>query len=218
MVINVSVKLPDDTAREGAQLARDFGATLGEGWSALVGIASDRLVYARSVSRLRLVDKFKEECKRRGIDGSGREVAPAFLVPLIEAASLETDDDLQNVWSVMLANAVDAGSDIEMRTAYVSMLSQMTHLDVTILSALDVVSKEHPETRQLATDLLPNAVGLGHSPGIGAAVREDVQVSLANLSRLGCLHPAMTYGGLSFQSVTLTALGRAFVRACSPKG
>lgn len=49
------------------------------------------------------------------------------------------------------------------------------------------------------------------------AVSHEVAVSLGNLRRLGCLDFTQTAdGGYTEEIVTLTVLGRAFVRACQP--
>jgi hypothetical protein len=205
--------------RELTRLAKEFGATLSPAWKPLVGIIGDTFESIRAERRFRFIKSFRHKCKELGFSRPQKDVDPKFLFPLLEQAIMETDDDLQDVWATMLANAADAGNGSEMRTAYIGMLSQMTRFDVKILSALDGVAKVHPEAQYLVTGSLPEVVGTGLPESGGSTgdpiIREDVEISLANLSRLGCLLPLSTYGGLSYRAVTLTKLGKAFVAACS---
>ena len=106
--------------------------------------------------------------------------------------------------------------ETEMRTAFVGMLHEMTRFDVMLLAKM-ASAPEPPagEWSFLATHLLPDDVTL-QTGGKLITPRKDVEISLGNLGRLGCLTPAATAGGFdSFAMVRLTELGRAFVKACS---
>ena len=79
----------------------------------------------------------------------------------------------------MLANAADAGSSKEMRTAFVGMLSQMTRFDVTILATLVRASDTHPDAPYIITDQLPDAVRIGPHQDSSVEFRDDVEISLS---------------------------------------
>jgi hypothetical protein len=51
-------------------------------------------------------------------------------VPLLENATLEEDEDLQDIWARLLVNSADASSGIEPRRAFSAGLAEMCLLDV----------------------------------------------------------------------------------------
>jgi hypothetical protein len=200
-------------AKEGFQTARELGRFLAPAFRPLVGVAADHFEIWRAERQVRLYERFMGFLRERGLDGPSRVVAPDFLLPLIERGSIVGEDDLQNVWAIMLANAADADSGVEMRTAYVSMLGEMTHLDVVILAKLSAEGLETEFKGFLPTSMLPEMVG---DDGKNKIPTGEVAVSLANLGRLACIHPTTGAGGwFAFGRVTITALGRAFVTACT---
>lgn len=117
---------------------------------------------------------------------------------------------------MMLANASDASSDIERRTAFIGMLAEMTRFDVLILSRLHAATPSDPWVF-LETHKLPDTAIVADQSGREIRPpRRDVEVSLGNLSRLGCLNPISTVAGyVNFGAVKLTELGVSFIKACS---
>jgi hypothetical protein len=71
-----------------------------------LGLIADRLAYLRLRQALSLRDKIIDELKRRGVR-QPKQVAPKFLIPLLEAATLEEDEDLHTRYATLLANARD---------------------------------------------------------------------------------------------------------------
>ena len=70
------------------------------------------------------------------MSGPTRKIPLNIGVPLIENATLEEDDDLQEVWARLLVNSGDASSGTELRRAFVSVLAEMTSLDVQNLAQI----------------------------------------------------------------------------------
>lgn len=69
----------------------------------------------------------------------GREpqpVEPKLLVPLVQAAALETDELLAEKWAVLLANAADPEKRIAVQPGFVEVLRQLTPTDALVLDAL----------------------------------------------------------------------------------
>jgi hypothetical protein len=60
----------------------------------LVGAIGDLLEVWRAERRVRLAEGYQAFLRRRGLSAPTREVTPAFLLPLLERASIEADDDL----------------------------------------------------------------------------------------------------------------------------
>ena len=148
----------------------------------------------------------------RGLVGATRSIAPAFLLPLLERASIEGADDLQDVWAMMLANATDADCRTEMRSAFVAMLGEMTHLDVVILAKLASAYNDPAFPHGLPTSMLPDEIGHG---GDAQLLIGPVGISLYNLARFGCIEAIPAMGGMSYGQVWVTVLGKAFVAACT---
>lgn len=69
----------------------------------------------------------------------GREpqpVEPKVLVPLVQAAALETDEALADKWAALLANAADPASTLIITPIYVDILRQLTPQEANLLTFL----------------------------------------------------------------------------------
>lgn len=82
--------------------------------------------FRRWENHLKLYDRAEKLLRERGLDGPSREVPAKFALPLVTYATLEEDEELQDIWAQMLANAPDASSNIELRTAYIDILKDLT--------------------------------------------------------------------------------------------
>jgi hypothetical protein len=206
-----------DTATEAIKAGRDLLSLISDPLRELAGIATDTLKVTRFKRQLRLTDQVKLLLREHGLNAPLRVLPPNFVIPLVEFASLEEDDDLQDIWALMLVNAADASSRAERRTAFVSMLKDMTAFDVMILAK---IAKIAPSTSDGAVYTLnfPDSDDQADSGRRPAVLGNEVAVSLGNLARLGCINPNASYGGrLLYSHVTLTELGAAFVTACTSR-
>jgi hypothetical protein len=214
-----AVKEVSETGGKLVDAATSFGAVIKGPIAEMVGILEDRVRFARWERQLALADKAQKIMHARGIARPTRELPLNFALPLLTAAVLEENDDLQETWAKLLVNAGDASTSIELRTAFVEILRGMSAFDVRNLSKLAeatlAASGEGP--RYLGTMDLPHSAevypgGLGGDPKISS----EVSISLANLNRLGCIVPTSGFGGgVNFFLVTVTDLGLALYRACS---
>jgi Abortive infection alpha len=84
----------------------------------------------------RLSRSVAEAAAKRGLGGPTKDAPVSVLYPLIEAATLEDDDELRKMWAEMLLNAIDANSTAEVRRAYVSILQDCKPLDAKVLATL----------------------------------------------------------------------------------
>ena len=158
-----------------------------------------------------------------------RECALKIGIPLLEAASLEDNTELRDIWASLLANALNPNFCEEIRTGYIDIAKNLSPLDVRILefmrSANEFTMPKTYEERTYITNLLYAKI-------------DDIEVSLDNLKRLQLVDnirsasevqneappledelegssitlnvPLMSEGAYRF-----TALGRAFMNACS---
>lgn len=149
-----------------------------------------------------------------------RAISEKFGLMYLQSAPAEDDPSLQSLWAKLLANALDPSFDEELRTAYMSIIKELSPLDVRILI----------EIRKDYGFNLPNNVKaykqLNMDSRLNASFGEAL-VSIDNLLRLclikttsEVLVPAGAFFGSGEESVlqqtapVLSALGEAFVRAC----
>lgn len=205
-------------AIDGAREAGGFIAKFIQGsLEAGLGIFEDKLKYMRWERQLRLMQRAEEFLKLSGMATPTRPVPMKLAIPILQGASLEEDDDLQDRWAALLVNAANAEFEGEVRRSYVSILEQLTPLDAHILDVLYSLSFEDGKRNGLVTEDLPDKV---HDAGKGihnfTLPSEEVIISLSNLVRLGCLRTHMVMGGAEiFERVYPTIAGRAFVHACT---
>lgn len=181
----------------------------------IVGAGANSLKAWRFKRQIRLAEQVQAYLLVKGLQKPSREIPLNFSLPLIERASLEESDELQDVWARMLANAGDAASRTERRTAFIHMLEDMTAFDVMILAK---VAGAAPLTTDglVFTANLPQSIDQKDTGRRPAEPRKDVAISLGNLVRLGCLSNIPTHGGpLNFLHVRITELGNAFIAACT---
>ena len=206
------------TGSEALAVAEKVGAFLSaivEGpLEQLSGIVTDRLKYVRWERSVRLVDRAQAFMDQRGGRMVPRQVPLNVAIPVFEAASLEEDDHLQDVWAALLVNAADASSGVEIKRAFVSILQDFSAMEVQLLQA---IYDAPGETGVVWTSGLPDCYAGPDEDSENPKLPEvPVQIGLWQLMRLGCITEGGTWGSIAgIQGVRITALGRALVEACS---
>jgi predicted transcriptional regulator len=69
-------------------------------------------------------------------------VPPRLFLPMLEAASIENDEDLHTRWAALLANAASAPDSVH--PSYIEVLKQLTPVEARLLDALYKVAKGQP--------------------------------------------------------------------------
>lgn len=153
----------------------------------------------------------------------GRKATPVeekILFPLVEAASLETDETLMEMWAALLANAADPRTRMEITTSFVEILRQLGKAEVKIIQRLD----ENLQNQKAGK--VP-AIRLGSFASSLSMSEELFEVTVDNLLRLRlCELPPTKYeitrdGNLaqydpSKEKVEFTMLGLAFLATITP--
>jgi hypothetical protein len=98
------------------------------------GMITDRLKYARWERQQRLIERANKYIEEKKIEKELRAVPPKVALPIIENASLEDNNELQDIWAYFLASAVDPNFDGGLRTAYIDIIKQLEVIDVHILN------------------------------------------------------------------------------------
>ena len=159
----------------------------------------------------------------------GREpqpVEPKLLLPLVQAASLETDPTLAEKWAALLANAADPAQRVAVQPGFAEVLRQLTPTDARVLdiaASLEISPKGVVPNYASTHALLPKAAPL---------LKQELEVVIGNLTRLGVCLSASMQGvdsdswlaprsryraiGPGFDYLQLTPFGKAFLAAVTP--
>jgi len=187
-----------------------------------VGIVADRLKFFRWQRQMRLIDEVNRELAARNVVQI-RPVAPKLGLPLLEAASLEEDDELQDLWIRLLANAMDPSFHGDLRYSYLEILKSLTPLDAKFLNVFYTALKNDPNIDlNTITEYALTKEQLCQELNISLAA---YYLSIYNLFRVQCMAPAIIRKGMHIgddpitiykgaDAVVMTPLGRSFVEAC----
>lgn len=201
----------------GGFVAKMIGGALDTG----IGIWHDRLKYSRWERQVRLMrraDEFLASCQ---IVRPVRALPLSFAVPLLQAATLEENDDLQDMWAKLLVNGLTGENGEDVRRANIDILQSLSPFDAAILSKIysvvtdtafsnSVLTYELPYTVTLSSTLTRDVLAQAQEPD------DEVKLALANLNRLGCISLGTTWDGNQiFKDVFQTILGRKFIEACT---
>src|SRR5258708_1288152 len=143
---------------------------------------------------------------------------------MITQASLEEEDELQDLWARLTANAMDPNFKLELRYAYLEIIKSLNPLDVKMLSFFYDALKKDPNVKfEQVTDYSLKKEQICTGLGIS---ENEYNLSIYNLFRVQCLAPAvMESTGIMFgeepttifkgaKAVTMTPLGVNLVKAC----
>ena len=209
----------------GSFLAKVFGVPIEDA----VGIVGDQLKCLRWKRQNRLVDKVNEYLEKKGITIL-RPISQKFAIPFILNASLEEDDDLQDIWCRLIANALDSKFKSEIRFAYIDIIKNLNSLDAKVLKfAYDEVSGKIsvPHDEPIKIYMTKMIVDLKNINKYLDVSEEELTISYNNLIRVQCLKLVSSLNPLLIEEgermplmlsdpmhVTLTPLGIAFIEAC----
>lgn len=213
-VAKASGKAVDGIREFGGFIARFTAGTIEQG----VGIFEDKLKYYRWENQVRLMVRANRFLKDNGLTAPTRPIPLKFAIPLLEAASLEDDNYLQDLWTKLLVNAANIDSGVDLRNSYIDILKNLTPLEAHILEKIYSQPYEIMQHNGIVTEDLPDHIKVGEETKIMQAKepKKEIQLALANLSRLGCINPGRTLGGGEiFSIINPTLLGKYFIEACT---
>jgi hypothetical protein len=214
-VAKTTGKALDAGEKFGGFISRFIAGPLEQG----MGIFEDKLKYMRRERQVRLMQRADQLLKEIGLPQPTRPIPLKLAVPLLEAASLEDDDYLQDLWARLLVNAGNGGSRVNLQRAYIAILEQLTSFEAAILQKIYSLPYEETRHEGIEIGMLPQEVAVGRDDGKEGDLpepTEDVKLALANIARLGCIVIQKSWGGGElFKKVNPTLLGRSFVEACT---
>ena len=158
-----------------AELANDvFGSAAKEG----MGILKDHLELVRWQRRNRLADRYFEIKKERQHLGKPCEIPPNFALRVIEEASIEEDDELQDIWIRLLDSAGKEETSKTLRRAFVDIVKQLEPFDAKVLEIVYNLCITRWDARSSSLKLIDeslNSSNAGFNPLIISITQTEVK-------------------------------------------
>lgn len=207
--------------KKGMEMGHDMGkfiaplikGTIEQG----IGIFEDKLKYIRWERQQRLIMRSKEVLEELSVTEIENPIPLKFAVPLLEGATLEDDDNIQDLWINLMINSV-TNKKIELKRVYLDILERITPLEAKIISEVYKLPFDENRHQRFATDHLPDYIYYCENGKERNIVLKDenVELALMNLARIGCVSPTSTIGGGElFTIINMTLLGAKFYDACT---
>src|SRR4051794_22266706 len=125
-VIAQTLKMP---AEINGLLQKLFGPAFEEAG----GIYGDKIRVYRMERQIELLEKTKKILNDHNL--TPKAVNLKVLLPLMEAATLEDNSDMQARWAALLASAADDADDDSLHNTFVEIMKQLTPTDAFIIDA-----------------------------------------------------------------------------------
>jgi hypothetical protein len=201
---------------------------IGEPVECAVGMISDKLRFMRWERQVRMVDKCEEIIIKRKIEGKLRPVPPKLALPIMENASLEENDQLQDLWANLLTSALDPSFNGLLRSAFIDIIKQLEVVDAHILHFLYTNYQAAIKSKEVLENESPSNIGWSKEEIIETLIISlpIYYDSVDNLMRVRCVSSlVLICNGIKAgkESMTidkghdvicLTSLGKSFVEAC----
>ncbi|MES9851102.1 MAG: Abi-alpha family protein [Candidatus Thiodiazotropha sp. L084R] len=221
------------------KLGEFIAKAIGEPVEEASGLLADRIRFMRWEQQIRLVDRCKEIARNRGIEGKETPAPTKSVLPLLEAASLESEPELEELWAQLLTSYVDPQLP-SVRTGYVEIVKQLEAVDANILKICYNQYKNKLEGYMNRLTIFASPVRRGPTTfGIQKSAilaeididDETYETAVDNLVRVNCLSHFIDEEYLSLDTeedsidtnvsvvyeyhvVCMTSLGLGFAKAC----
>ena len=205
---------------EAVKESKEFLSKL-TGFAGEVGLlAQDTVKSWRFRNQVNILIKTRDFISKKNIDPRG--VSLKVLVPLLENGSLEEEEDMQNRWVALLANAANPEFKEEIRPSFIEILKELSPIEALILDTIvDIINKE-----SISGEIWSSRGVAGFDIEIEFNLSNiEFEAAIDNLYRLRLCQPPST--GLNFvdkknhkfqlQSkdiICITGFGHLFVKAC----
>ena len=206
-------KAIDASEKFGGFISRFISGSFEQG----IGIFEDKLKYMRWERQQRLMRRAEDFMASQGLKEPTKPISLKLAIPLLQAASLEEDNHLQDLWAKLLVNAVNISKGLDLKRVYIDILERLTPIEVRILERIYSLPFEETQYSGILTVNLPEEVSIADDESREEGQPADeVKLALSSLSMLNCLYlPRSVGGGEIFTWVNPTLLGKNFVEACT---
>jgi len=209
-----------------AKLGGFFAKVLGEPFQDAVGLLGDRLKLYRYQNQVVIMDKVNKTLDERGVSKT-KPIPPKFAIPIMEYASLEEDESLQDMWCNLIANSLDPARNFELKYVYIDIIKSLTPLDAKILRYINSSINNEVSGKVGVINMRDIQVGYyeicKEFPNVGWYINSSIR----NLMRVHCiddmtlseefedvLYCRNTREGRRVQTFAVTTLGMDFISSC----
>lgn len=131
----IVTKSASDLSKAAKEGGKSFlSAVLRPPGEALGGIYADQLNERRHANLIKIAARAQHRLQVAGV--TAKQVPLSIIHPALEAASLEENENLQDLWANLLANAADPRGINTVSASFPGMLRELSARDVTFLDAL----------------------------------------------------------------------------------
>jgi Abortive infection alpha len=189
-----------------------LGGVFGPASQELGQMFSDQMKFWRFKNAVRILEKAQSIANERGLKPEQiRAMGFGEGVLLLEAASMEEHETVQDLWARLMANAVDPKSSIRVEKIYIDVLKSLSSREVVFLELLERIEQERGAgltintVQEFRTKMSFVAEGKWRR-----FPTEERAMSIQNLMRLRCVtvsdSPIDTFN--LFEQVSEDGLGR----------
>jgi Abortive infection alpha len=211
-VAKASVELREIVEQVGVFIGQIIGPPARE----LSGLVTDQIAFRRRLNVVSMQQRFEEVLAARGVDRF-QSLPLSIGYPLIEAASVEDDPVISDMFANLLASFVDGDRGRYISKQFIEALRNITPYEAALLKAIAMAPEKSKLNGALYTYNLPESYMDAPTPRdeFHEEPSLDLQMALSSLQRSGCIEGLLTMGGGTvFRSVRLTAFGAALSDAC----
>ncbi len=201
---------------------------LGEPIEEAIGMIGDKLKFMRWERQIRLIDKVEEISQNRKIIGKEIPIPPKLFIPIMENASLEDNNTLQDIWARLIVSSQDEKTSKNVRVAYIDIIKQLEDVDVMFLDKLYNWYQDYTKQNNILDENFYTKLTFSKDNIIKSLDLSEFEYQsiVDNLMRVRCIrseikiitsimagNEAMTIDK-GYNSLQLTALGVNFIQIC----
>ncbi len=150
-----------------------IGRFLGNSFEAFIG---DKMWFYRESKFLELQEKLGQKKIT-----NFKTVSPAIGIPMLDYATLEDNENLQQYWANLIANAIDADFKSNMHRSFSKILSELEPVDAQIMEVVYKLKTNKLRGYLVNKEFLKKELGSNFG----------IEISLRNLLRLGLIKPGV---------------------------
>lgn len=206
------------TTGKGIDLISQIGECISGPVKEGMGILQDNITFKRWENRIKIAEKVKIKQEELGFDYKIKQIEFKLAVPLFEAATLDEDDYMQELWANLLINSSYEESGINLCRAYIDTLERLSPYDAKILLKIYKLNREDDENgdHKIATYKLPREAFFEKPDKINKIENIELILALTNLHKLNCIIPIKTFGMDDvYEYVNKSVYGKHFIKSCT---
>ncbi|WP_410004508.1 Abi-alpha family protein [Aequorivita nionensis] len=209
------LNIKSSTIEKGLDLAKDFlGKLIFPAVEEVGLLMGDNIKVWRFKNQIRLLNNVENYVKEKNI--STKKVPLKILLPLLENASLEEDENIIELWGNLLSNYIDSSKSFK-SAVFPKILAEINTIEATFLknhkTIFDAVYKEKRVCEYIEMQTSKYKIS---------------KAEISNLMRLGLIEEVKTYYSINDVSgdfpgsveegeiyLSITGLGEEFLEACN---